>query len=302
MSFRRGATLPVATTLGHAESSDLGPSAGNGFYKRWPDDLALLADAGVADIRLTIDWARLQAKPGEFSEAWAERYEQMLDASEAIGIRVWATLQEAGVPRWIDNEGGLEDDDTLVRWWPRWVERVADRLGDRIDGWLPFAVAPDDLPRQAWSDTWGILGGGDAPVVLSVRAAVGTSWAASWTGEFDLLGVALDAAAGGEIVAGAEPDDDVLRRAGQRWADSIGAAGDAIDRPVLVSEFSPDHDDVDVIGSVTERLVETLDGLDDAPDVAFFDPGIAGAGSTGGLFDVDRAPRPAAGAFLHQET
>ena len=40
--------------LGYADTADVGPTAGNGFYRRWPDDLAALQDAGFED-RL-LDW------------------------------------------------------------------------------------------------------------------------------------------------------------------------------------------------------------------------------------------------------
>ena len=52
MTLRRGAALTTAATLGHADTADLGPTAGNGFRTRWPDDLAALQDlAPGADYR-----------------------------------------------------------------------------------------------------------------------------------------------------------------------------------------------------------------------------------------------------------
>jgi len=139
MTFVRGATLTTATTFGHADTSNLGPTAGNGFDQRWPDDLALLQHLGITDIRLTFDWARLQPKPGEFDGAWSDLFEQIVAAADAIELRVWATLHDGAEPRWITNEGGLPSDDVTERWWPRYVERVADKFGSGIAGWIPFA-------------------------------------------------------------------------------------------------------------------------------------------------------------------
>ena len=52
-------------------------------------------------------------------------------AAEAIDLRIWATLHDGSIPRWFDNDGGFDDDETFITWWPRWVERVADRFGDQ---------------------------------------------------------------------------------------------------------------------------------------------------------------------------
>lgn len=167
MTFARGATLPTQITLGQSDAAHLGPTAGNGFYKRWPDDLAQLAEVGITDLRLSVDWARLQQRPGQFNGDWAEFYDGVIDAANGIEQRVWLTLFDGGVPRWFDNEGGLDDAETIATWWPRWVERVAERFGDRIHAWVPFVEIPTSLPTSAWNDTWGILGGGDQPVVAS---------------------------------------------------------------------------------------------------------------------------------------
>ncbi len=125
MPFRRGTALPTSTTLGYADGSDLGPTAGNGFFTRWPDDLARLQELGVTDVRLTLDWARLQPAPDRLDDGWTERFGQMITAADAIGLRVWATLHDGSIPRWFDNEGGLGDAEALTRWWPRWVELAA---------------------------------------------------------------------------------------------------------------------------------------------------------------------------------
>ena len=99
MTLHRGAALTTAATLGEADTADLGPTAGNGFRTRWPDDLATLQELGITDVRIALDWARLQPKPGQLDDDWAEQFEQILRAADAIGVRTWACLHEASVPR-----------------------------------------------------------------------------------------------------------------------------------------------------------------------------------------------------------
>lgn len=301
MTFRRGATLPVSVTLGHADTCDLGPTAGNGFYKRWPDDLALLADLGVTDLRLTFDWARFQPKPGEFSGAWVERYENVVQAATAVGMTVWAALHDAGVPRWFVNEGGLDDDEAVTAWWPRWVERVADRFGDAVEGWIPFAELPNGLPDQVWIDTWGILGGGDADVVLSLTAADGFGAATRHEGRFGRLGIAFDALADPDVSVDAF-GDDLLDGESNRWTEAVHSAAEAVSgAPIVVSRFTPNHDDPDVDGRLMDRMVGVLDAaIADGitVDTCFVEPAIAGPDSAMALLGTDRTPRPAAEVYL----
>lgn len=297
-TFRRGASLPVATTLGHADTSDLGPSAGNGFFTRWPDDLALLAEHGLTDLRLTFDWARLQPRPGEVSSAWTERYENVFDAAEAIGLTVHAALLDDGVPRWFANEGGLDDDEAVVRWWPRWVERVADRFGDRVDVWIPFSVVPAGLPDQAWRDTWRTLGGDDAPVTLSISASDDVPRIGRVDSTFDAIGVALDTGVAADAAVGDIELDDVA----ERWTQALHDVADAApDRPMIVSRFVLDHELSEVNGRLVGRLVDVLDAaIDDGLDLStcLVEPAIAGPDSNAALFDVTRRPLPTADAYL----
>lgn len=297
MTFARGATLTTATTFGHSDTSNLGPTAGNGFFKRWPDDLALLQELGITDIRLTFDWARLQPKPGDFDGDWSDRFEQMLAASNAIGLRVWATLHDGAEPRWITNEGGIHDDTVSEKWWPRFAERVADRFGENIAGWIPFAGIDPQLSTTSWQNTWTTLGGGTTPVVAALDADDPDAF-----GDFldtcDIIGITL---AHGEL-ADSAPDDERLDQMRGRLHDTIATAAEAAaDHQLIISQFTPHHDDPDVAGQIVATLVDAVDGAIAGGvnlGVVFLDPAIAGPDSPNGLLSATRSPQPASEAYL----
>lgn len=304
MTFERGANLTTATTLGFAETADLGPTAGNGFHTRWPDDLAALRRLGVSDLRVALDWARLQPRPGGLDAGWTEWFGSVLDATDALGIRAWVTLHESAIPRWFDNEGGFDSDEALTKWWPRWVERAADRFGDRAHGWIPFATVAQDAPLQAWRDTWGILGGGGRPVVASIDADAGTLDVERLIGLTDLLGIDCRAPEISATNGRADPLAAAIRDIAE-WASStpllitaVSVAAASVS-PVQVEAVSvaPGQVATDEIERIVAVLDDAIhDGI--SIEVAFFEPAISGPGSTIGVLDEDRSPSPVAPAFL----
>jgi len=297
MTYRRGASLTTAATLGYADSADLGPTAGNGFRTRWPDDLALLQEIGLTDVRLTLDWARLQPKPGSPLDVdWVERFEQILQATAAIGLRAWACLHDGSVPRWFDNDGGFANDETFTAWWPRWVERAADRFGDSVQGWIPFACIPSAAPDQPWVDTWSILGGGP-PVVAAIDVRDDFAKIVNHLGLMNHLGVVLATDWDRDGVV----DESRLTSARRRWGDELRDAAELVDGSVIVSGFSAGHDDADTAAQVISELRATLDeatadGV--AIDAAFIEPAIAGPDSLPGLLGQDRAATASTEAYL----
>ena len=311
MTFDRGASLTTATTLGFSDAADLGPTDGNGFHTRWPDDLATLSELGLTALRIPLDWARLQPKPGEIDGNWAEWFEHVLTAVDSIGLQAWVTLHETGIPRWFDNEGGMDDADTFTKWWPRWVERAADRFGDRVHGWIPFASMPAIMPTrpwpmQTWIDTWGILGGAGAPVVASLDArpaSLGTfQYVERYLGLTDRLGVDL-AGLVGDLRDAATADGGSTDQFAERGAEAIGrAVREVAERagstPLTITAVPTGvaSDAAALVEVAVAALDEALaDGL--PIDVAFIEPAIGLPDGDAGLLDPDRAPTAVTAAY-----
>ena len=297
MTFARGATLTTAVALGYCDTSNLGPTAGNGFRTRWPDDLAVLQQVGVTDLRLTFDWARLQAKPGDLDGAWADWYDQVLTAADAIGLSVWATLHDSDEPRWVTNEGGIDDPDVAAKWLPRFVERVADRFGTGVHGWIPFAEINAALPAAGWAATWAALRSGEAPVVASLSAST-IDGAASFLETCDLIGISLVHA----DLDDPEPNDEQLDDLCAQMHTEVMRSAELVEEtPILISQFTARHDDADVQGLIAEQFVSALNAANnDGAQIgaAFVDRAVTGPESSGGLLDSTRSTTPMANAVL----
>ena len=151
--LRLGGVLPLRTSLGIGPDADAATTSGNDLATRWREDLALLAEAGITAVRFPFDWSRLQPRPGRFDDDWRELYGDALDLAASLGVEVWPCLFEGVQPAWFDDEGGFADDRAATRWWPAWVEAVADHFGDRVAGWVPLDDPVGHAARASGGDS-----------------------------------------------------------------------------------------------------------------------------------------------------
>jgi beta-glucosidase len=101
-------------------------------YHRWADDLDLLAGAGFTDYRFSIEWARIEPAPGEFSAAHLDHYRRMIDGARERGLRPFVTLHHFTNPLWFDQLGGWSGGEAVDRF-VRYVETVAAILSDGVE-------------------------------------------------------------------------------------------------------------------------------------------------------------------------
>ena len=75
-------------------------------YHRYREDMQLLADAGYNSYRFGIEWARIEPRPGEFSNAELAHYRRMIEFALELGLSPVVTLSHFSTPRWFAEEGG----------------------------------------------------------------------------------------------------------------------------------------------------------------------------------------------------
>lgn len=143
-------------------------------YHRYPEDMQILADAGLTAYRFGIEWARVEPSPGEFSLAELAHYRRMIDKALELGLTPVVTLHHFTNPRWFVEEGGWLGD-TAVERFSAYVSRVVEIL-DGVE-WVctinepnmlsmlvamaraikSDAVAPFDTPTMQHADgTYGM--------------------------------------------------------------------------------------------------------------------------------------------------
>ena len=106
-------------------------SSGDGIdhYHRYGDDFALLRSLGHNAHRLSLEWARIEPAPGEFSRAAVAHYRRVLTALAGTGLTAFVTLHHFTLPRWFAAAGGWLAPGAVDAF-ARYCRHVATELGD----------------------------------------------------------------------------------------------------------------------------------------------------------------------------
>jgi len=101
-------------------------------FTRYRDDMALLKALGFSAYRFSVEWARIEPAPGEFSVAMLDHYRRMLAACHEHGLGAVVTMHHFTTPRWLAARGGWESMDSADLF-ARYCEKISRHLGDLID-------------------------------------------------------------------------------------------------------------------------------------------------------------------------
>ena len=103
-------------------------------------DIAALRAMGVTHYRFSIEWARVEPRPGEFNDAAIDHYAALARDLEAAGITPVVTLWHFTFPDWLSGETadshGWLHADFAARWEP-YVRRMAVALSPWVRDFAP---------------------------------------------------------------------------------------------------------------------------------------------------------------------
>jgi beta-glucosidase len=98
---------------------------------RWPEDLDLVADLGLHCYRFSVEWARIEPEPGQFSKVALDHYRKICEGARERGLLPVVTFHHFTSPRWLAEQGGFEWDDAPLRFGD-YVAKTTEALGDQI--------------------------------------------------------------------------------------------------------------------------------------------------------------------------
>ncbi len=100
-------------------------------YHRYPEDIRLMAQAGLNAYRFSIEWARIEPEEGWFDEAEAEHYRDVIRCCKENGLEPVVTLHHFSSPKWLISKGGWEAETTPVDF-AKYVRYIMERLGSEL--------------------------------------------------------------------------------------------------------------------------------------------------------------------------
>ncbi|MBI2985073.1 MAG: glycoside hydrolase family 1 protein [Candidatus Kerfeldbacteria bacterium] len=106
-----------------------------GHYERFREDFALAKELGHNAHRFSIEWSRIEPRPGRFDLAAIDHYRQVLVELHRLGLEPLVTLWHFTNPIWIRNQGGWTNRRTIDDF-GRYVQAIVDQLGHLITHWV----------------------------------------------------------------------------------------------------------------------------------------------------------------------
>lgn len=111
------------------------PERANDHYRRFKDDINLMAEMNIEIYRMSIEWSRIQPKQGYFDEEVIAHYREEITCLQSKGIKVLLTLHHFNNPMWFERLGGFlnnKSSDIFLEF----VSHIVLRLGDIVSEYV----------------------------------------------------------------------------------------------------------------------------------------------------------------------
>ncbi len=107
------------------------------FWTRPEVELDLAQKLGVHSFRLGIDWERVMPAKNQFNETAILRYREILQMIRKRGMRVMLTLMHHSVPKWIQDQDGWHNQET-IKDFVLFSQKMIKEYHADVDWWLTF--------------------------------------------------------------------------------------------------------------------------------------------------------------------
>jgi beta-glucosidase len=101
----------------------------------WPTDLDLVKQLNLNSYRFSLEWARIEPEPGQFSIAMLDHYKNIIEGCRARGLKPLVTFNHYTTPRWFAAQGGWVHPDS-----PKLYARFCDRAMRHLGGGISHAM------------------------------------------------------------------------------------------------------------------------------------------------------------------
>ncbi len=107
----------------------------NDHWNRLEQDVDLMKDLGVKTYRMSLEWARIEPRQGEFNKEAIDHYRAELSMLISNGIRPLVTLHHFSNPIWLEEQGAWLNSD-VIEYFCRYTSYVVSQIGDLVTDWV----------------------------------------------------------------------------------------------------------------------------------------------------------------------
>ncbi len=113
------------------------PSIAVDHWNRWREDVLLMHSLGVKTCRVSIEWARVEPREGEFDDEAIAHIKEELMLLVALGIKPLVTLHHFTNPMWFEEKGGFEIYENVMAYL-LYVEKMVKSIGHLVNEYITF--------------------------------------------------------------------------------------------------------------------------------------------------------------------
>jgi len=104
-------------------------------YRRYKDDVAIMAELGTNAYRFSVSWGRIYPEGiGAVNKKGIDFYSRLVDELLKRGIKPNVTLYHWDLPETLDDRGGWLNRD-IAEWFCDYAVTMWEALGDRVEMW-----------------------------------------------------------------------------------------------------------------------------------------------------------------------
>ena len=104
-------------------------------WNRFEEDFDLCKELNSGAVRISIEWAKIEPREGEFDQEVLNHYKKVLEAARNRGLKTFVTLHHFTTPLWLSDRGLWEYWGT-PNLFARYAEKCAQELGDLVDSFI----------------------------------------------------------------------------------------------------------------------------------------------------------------------
>ncbi len=105
------------------------------FWNQYKLYIDLARQAGMNAMRISLEWARVNPEPGQFSERALKHYGEIIDYMRLQGIEPVVTLWHFTLPQWLAAKGGWLHRDSVSHFLA-YVKTAHKALGNKVQWWI----------------------------------------------------------------------------------------------------------------------------------------------------------------------